>query len=72
MHHRDEGIRGGFGADAHSGKILFQQVAVEEIRGTRDEMFYKHPVGINRARKGPTCSDSTSDNEKKVLPNDVQ
>ena len=31
VHHRDEGIRGGFGADPHSRKILLQQVAGGEM-----------------------------------------
>lgn len=31
VHHRDEGIRGGFRADAHPRKVLLQQVTVEEI-----------------------------------------
>lgn len=38
VHHRDEGIRGGFRADPHSGKILFQQVAVEQNRDKAQEM----------------------------------
>lgn len=31
VHHRDEGICGGFRADPHSRKILLQQVAVGEM-----------------------------------------
>lgn len=30
VHHRDEGIRGGFRANSHSGEILLQQVAAGE------------------------------------------
>lgn len=44
VHHRDERIRGGLWANAHSGKILLQQVAASEIEGLgvktkRDEGF---------------------------------
>ena len=39
VHHRNEGIRGGFGADPHSRKILLQQVAGGKI--IRGEMFLK-------------------------------
>lgn len=53
VHHRDEGIRGGFGADPHAGEILLQQVAAEarwcdgalhKTEGKRRDVFDKRSL----------------------------